>query len=172
MTTLTLAIADSGPFAGGAAFGDAGAYEWLRGRARFAVDPEAPEHRAVVDLDRAPRNAAGGVEFAADVYLLRPASMARGNRRLLVEFNNRGNKRALQFFNDAPHSNAPITLEHAGNGFFMRRGYAVAIPERPGHGRTGALTARKRNQPGPSRVRRPRGFVLRSRAGTSIVAPG
>ena len=32
----------------------------------------------------------------------------------------------MQFFNDASHSNAPITLAHAGNGFFMRRGYAVA----------------------------------------------
>ena len=51
--------------------------------------------------------------------------MARGNRRLFYDYGNRGHKRALQFFNDAPHSNDPLTLAHAGNGFFMRRGYSV-----------------------------------------------
>ena len=96
-TTLTLAITERDAFAGGAAFGDVGAYERLVGRAHFAVDPEGPEHRTVVDLDNAPRNADGLVEFAADVFLLRPALLERGNRRLLAEFSNRGNKRALQF---------------------------------------------------------------------------
>ncbi|MEZ4573301.1 MAG: hypothetical protein R2849_23880 [Thermomicrobiales bacterium] len=27
--------------------------------------------------------------------------------------------------NDAVHSNAPSTADHAGNGFLMRRGYAL-----------------------------------------------
>jgi hypothetical protein len=49
-----------------------------------------------------------------------------GNRRVFFDYGNRGHKRALQFFNDAPHSNDPLTLEHAGNGYLMRRGYAVA----------------------------------------------
>ena len=31
----------------------------------------------------------------------------------------------LQFFNDAPASNDPRSLAHAGNGFLMRRGYTV-----------------------------------------------
>ena len=58
--------------------------------------------------------------------ILKPMDMARGNRRLFFDYGNRGHKRALQFFNDAPHSNDPISLAHAGNGFFMRRGYTVA----------------------------------------------
>ena len=58
--------------------------------------------------------------------ILKPREMQRGNRRVFYDYGNRGHKRALQFYNDAPHSNAPITLAHAGNGFFMRRGYAVA----------------------------------------------
>ncbi|MCC7276386.1 MAG: hypothetical protein IT561_27220, partial [Alphaproteobacteria bacterium] len=49
----------------------------------------------------------------------------RGNRRLLFGYGNRGNKRELQFFNDAPPSNAPLTAAHAGNGFLFRRGYTV-----------------------------------------------
>jgi hypothetical protein len=66
------------------------------------------------------------VRFAADFMILKPREMERGNRRVFYDYGNRGHKRALQFFNDAPHSNAPITRAHAGNGFFMRRGYAVA----------------------------------------------
>ena len=38
---------------------------------------------------------------------------------------NRGNKRCLQFFNDAPGTNDPRTADHMGNGFLMRCGYTV-----------------------------------------------
>jgi hypothetical protein len=113
------------PFAGGASFGDVGPYERLAGRVQFAVDPTAPAYSDVVDLPHAPRNAAAYVEYATDFYLLQPVDRARGNRRLLYDVINRGNKRALQFFNDAPHSNAPHRLEHAGNGFLLRRGYTI-----------------------------------------------
>ena len=64
--------------------------------------------------------------FAADFMILKPRDMRQSNRRVFYDYGNRGHKRALQFYNDAPHSNVPITLAHAGNGFFMRRGYAVA----------------------------------------------
>jgi hypothetical protein len=113
------------PFAGGTAFGDVGAYERLVGRVLFAIDPNDPANRQVVDLDHAPRNAAGLVEYATDVYILKPVDLGRGNRRLLYDVNNRGTIRALQFFNDAPYTNIPRTQEHAGNGFLMRRGYTV-----------------------------------------------
>ena len=113
-------------FAGGHGFGDVGAYERLSGRAHFAVDPRAAAQQDVVDLDKAPVDAHGLVRFAGDFMILKPIEMHRGNRRVFYDYGNRGHKRALQFYNDAPHSNAPITLAHAGNGFFMRRGYAVA----------------------------------------------
>jgi hypothetical protein len=89
------------------------------------VDPGAPAQSGIIDIDKAPRNAAGLVEFAADLCILKPLDMARGNRRLLFGYGNRGNKRELQFFNDAPASNDPRTLADAGNGFLMRRGYAL-----------------------------------------------
>jgi hypothetical protein len=44
--------------AGGTAFGAAGAYERLAGRVYFAFDPRNPHDRRIVDLERAPRNAA------------------------------------------------------------------------------------------------------------------
>ncbi len=123
---IELRIAERTPFADNHSFGDVGAYERLSGRAHFAVDPQAAAQRDVVDLDKAPANDSGLVRFAADFMILKPRDMRRGNRRVFYDYGNRGHKRALQFYNDAPHSNAPITLAHAGNGFFMRRGYAVA----------------------------------------------
>ena len=125
MTQLELDMTDRRLFADGQEFGAAGAYERLTGRIRFAVDPLAPAQRDIVDLDKAPRDADGLVRFAADCMILKPVDMARGNRRLFYDYGNRGHKRALQFFNDAMHSNEPLSAAHAGNGFLMRRGYAV-----------------------------------------------
>jgi len=123
---LTLQIAERIAFAGDHPFGDTGAYERLTGRAHFAVDPRAPAQATVVDIDKAPTDGRGLVHFAADFMILKPREIERGNRRVFYDYGNRGHKRALQFYNDAQHSNAPISLAHAGNGFFMRRGYAVA----------------------------------------------
>jgi hypothetical protein len=113
------------PFAAGTAFGDVGPYERLAGRILFAIDPNDAANRMIVDLDHAPRNAAGLVEYSTDVYILKPLQLRRGNRRLLYDVNNRGHKRAVQFFNDALHSHEPRTVQDAGNGFLMRRGYTV-----------------------------------------------
>ncbi len=123
---IELRIAERTPFGDNHAFGDVGAYERLSGRAHFAIDPDAAAQRDVVDLDKAPMDDSGLVRFAADFMILKPRDVRRGNRRVFYDYGNRGHKRALQFYNDAPHSNLPITLAHAGNGFFMRRGYAVA----------------------------------------------
>ena len=123
---ISLDIQRRRPFADGGAFGDVGAYERLDGQAKFAVDPDAAPQLAVVDLKRAPRNAEGLVEFAADISIIKPLEMSNANGRLFFDYGNRGNMRAIQFFNDAPASNDPITSAHAGNGYLMRRGYVVA----------------------------------------------
>jgi hypothetical protein len=113
------------PFAGGAEFGDSGAYELLLGRMRYAIDPRAAANAPITDLHLAPVAADGLVHFTGDVQILAPADPARGNRRLFFDWGNRGNKRCLQYFNDARGANTPLTQEHAGNGFLMRRGYAI-----------------------------------------------
>lgn len=124
---MRLHIRERSSFAGGHCFGPAGAYETLVGRLDLAVDPEAPPQETVVDLERAPRNAEGMVEFATDFVLLKPVDPEKGNRRLLFEFVNRGHNRTLQTFNGAPghHCNRPRTIEDAGDGFLLRRGYSL-----------------------------------------------
>src|SRR5215475_11480941 len=53
-------------FAAGTKFGHAGSYEKLRGRAFFALDPDAAANGPIADLKLAPRNNRGLVEFSAE----------------------------------------------------------------------------------------------------------
>jgi hypothetical protein len=55
------------PLADGMSFGTGGRYERLDGTAYFEVDPKDPLNAVIVNLDRAPRNARGMVEFSSTV---------------------------------------------------------------------------------------------------------
>src|SRR5258708_30103007 len=70
---------------GGKAFGEVGAYERLVGKVYFAVAPENPHNRIIADIDKAPRNSQGKVEFSADLFILRPKDPARGNGVLFFD---------------------------------------------------------------------------------------
>src|SRR5271170_3012348 len=107
----------------GHAFGLAGPYEKIVGRVYFAVNPENLHNKLIVDLDKAPRNAQGEVEFSADLYLLKPKDMNKGNNAVLFEVSNRGGKGILRLVNGY----SPATPEgEYGDGFLMREGYTVA----------------------------------------------
>lgn len=84
-------VQERGSFAGGASWGTAGPYEWLRGIAYMEVDPRNAQNALIVDLDRAPRNARGIVEFSAPFIILKPVEMSRGNHKIYYYLNNRGN---------------------------------------------------------------------------------
>ena len=110
----------------GKAFGEAGAYEKLSGKIHFAVKPEAAPNKLIVDLDKAPRNAAGEVEFAADFYILKPKEAARASGSVLLEIPNRGGKGLLAIMQGGKGSRDPATEEEFGDGFLMKRGVTVA----------------------------------------------
>jgi hypothetical protein len=40
-------------------------------------DPSLPAHRIVTDIDKAPRNANGKVEFSSDFFLIKPKRIER-----------------------------------------------------------------------------------------------
>ena len=98
-----------------------------RGAFQGEPDPDQPLNGEIVDIDRAPRNARGLIEYAADFYILKPVDITKGNGALLYDVNNRGNKRALVQFNSAPIGNDPTTVEQAGNGFLMRNGFVPKL---------------------------------------------
>jgi hypothetical protein len=112
------------PFAGGLAFGSTGPYERLLGRVHFAIDPAEPGLPSICDLDLAPRNRDGLVEFSATLDIIKPVDPARGNRRLLYEFSNRGNRGVITGFNYGRGADL-ASPEYAGDGFLMRLGYTV-----------------------------------------------
>src|SRR6267378_2243613 len=117
-------------FAEGATFGATGAYVKVVGVARGELDPAAPANRGIVNLDRAPRNARGRVDYDVDFYVLRPADPNRGNRKILYEVTNRGRKLLFSWLHDASEASAlalndPSRPDHAGNAFALRLGYTL-----------------------------------------------
>jgi Alpha/beta hydrolase domain len=112
-------------FARGYEFPVTGAYEKIVGKIYGEVDPKNPLNKVIVNLDRAPRNRRGNVEYWSDFCILKPVDMARGNGKIFYDAPNRGSKRIVSFLNDAPATNDPSTLEDAGNGFLMRQGYTI-----------------------------------------------
>src|SRR5215471_11844726 len=119
------------PFADSHAFGAAGPYVRIKGIAKGEIDPKAPENAAIVDLDKAARNARGMVEYETDIYIMRPADPAKGNGILYYEVLNRGNKQLGRRLHDTrggggeSAGNDPKTLADAGNGFLFERGFTV-----------------------------------------------
>jgi len=119
-------ITARGPVLDNKSFGSVGPYEQLEGSAHFGVDPDHPLNRPIVDLQLAPRNADGRVEFRADIWILKPVDPSRGNGNLLYNVVNRGRKGILTTFNLAAGSNRPSTESEFGDGLLMDGGYTVA----------------------------------------------
>ncbi|HEX9161918.1 MAG TPA: alpha/beta hydrolase domain-containing protein [Thermoanaerobaculia bacterium] len=86
-----------------------GAYERITGKIHFAIDPASPHNRVIVDLDRAPRNERGEVEFTSDLYIVRPK---HGSDAMFVEISNRGGRSAV--------------LAPERDDFLLRHGFTVA----------------------------------------------
>ena len=93
----------------GLEFGLAGSYEKLIGLVYFAVDPSNPANQIITDIDNAPRNSEGRVEFHSEFYLLKPKNMGRASGALLFEVGNRGNKGLLSFFNRTGGNHNPVS---------------------------------------------------------------
>src|SRR4030088_2774442 len=128
ITGITISAVE--PFAENKSYGEAGPYVRFRGVAHGTLDPTAPENAGIVDLDKAPRNAAGLVEYATDFFVLRPAEPRRGSGILVYDVTNRGSKRILQLLDDVPANdpiavNDPQTARDAGLGFLLGRGHSI-----------------------------------------------
>src|SRR5471032_2831238 len=113
-------------------------YERVIWRAFFAVDPSLPANRIIVDIDKAPRNAEGQVEFSSDIYILKPKDPRAGNGSVLFEVSNRGGKGMLGVFNRAGGSTDPRNERDFGDGFLFEQRYTLVwigwqfdVPEQP-----------------------------------------
>ncbi|HKW92696.1 MAG TPA: alpha/beta hydrolase domain-containing protein [Methylomirabilota bacterium] len=148
------------------------AYEELKGRLHFAIDPQNAANRRITDLELAPRNGQGQVEWDSDVSILLPVDRAQCSRRIILDVVNRGNTVAVPNFNRATRPafgpgadpNPPIDV---GDGFLMKRGFVVIscgwqgdLPRVPGL--VGMRTPEARDA---------QGRRLRGRVHTQVQAP-
>ncbi|OFW01001.1 MAG: hypothetical protein A3I61_05170 [Acidobacteria bacterium RIFCSPLOWO2_02_FULL_68_18] len=104
--------------------GSVGPYEKLRGKAYGELDPNDPRNAVITDLKLAPQNTRGMVEYSMDVFILKPIDVRKGNHKVILDFNNRGDMR-VSTLNEAPGTNNPSAAADAGNGFIMDLGYTV-----------------------------------------------
>lgn len=118
-------IASQTVVANGQWFGTAGPYEKIAGTVYFELDPSDPHNRVIADIDLAPKNARGRVEFSADLFILAPRDPARASGSVLFEISNRGNKGLLTTFNRGTGSADPMLPEHFGDGLLMKNGFTL-----------------------------------------------
>ena len=137
-----LEILRTEPAFGGQAFGEAGTFERVSARAHGSLDPKHPANAGIQDIELAPRNAQGRVEYMSDVEIVRPSSRAKANGVLLFNITNRGNKGALSLFNvDVPPNLTQINaLQNPGDGFLQKTGTTLVWfgwqgDVQPGNGR-------------------------------------
>jgi hypothetical protein len=106
------------PAFGGASFGSVGQYETLTAVAHGEVDPKDARNAIVTDIEFAPRNARGMVEYSMDVVITKPIDMSRGNGTVLYDVPNRGRIRS-------PEMNVGGNATAIGDGFLESEGYTL-----------------------------------------------
>jgi alpha/beta hydrolase family protein len=109
----------SSPY-GTTTFGTAGMYEQLDGVVTGEVNPHHPLNRIIQDIERAPRNVRGNVEYAMTFSILKPVDLAKSNHTLVYDVVNRGNKLITSFLNVGTSATNP-----AGDGFLQKQGFIL-----------------------------------------------
>jgi hypothetical protein len=120
-------ITKESPTFGGYAFKGVGAYEKIAGKAYGELDPKDPKNAGIVDIQLAPKNASGKVEYAFDFYILKPVDLSKGNHKVMYEPPNRGRK-TQDALNRGAGGNDPGSVTDPkvlANTFLPPRGYTM-----------------------------------------------
>jgi len=115
-----ISISSTAPAYGGATFGSVGAYEFVTGTAFGEVDPLSPVNKIIQDIELAPRNAKGMVEYSTKFQILKPVDESKGNHMMLFEIVNRGNELDPGFYNIGA-----TTANPQGDGFLENQGLTL-----------------------------------------------
>src|SRR5215472_2152474 len=121
--------AKESPTFGGYSWPGVGQYEKIVGKAYGELDPKDPKNAVIVDLQLAPKNANGKVDYSFDFYILKPIDLAKGNHKMLYEPPNRGRK-TIASLNRGVGGNDPGSVKDASalaNSFLMPQGYSISF---------------------------------------------
>src|SRR5580698_7401484 len=110
---------------GGKAWGNTGAYEELIGTAHFTVDPKLPANKNIPNIDKAPRDAQGMIEFSSDIYIDRPKDPSKGNGVAFFEASNRGHRSLATTFSQPFRAKLPPEEAQYGDGTLFNEGYTL-----------------------------------------------
>ena len=80
------------PAFGGASYGTAGQYKTIAGRAFGELDPNDRRNRIITDLQFAPRNARGRVEYVATFFIVKPIDLSKSSHLMWHDVPNRGGR--------------------------------------------------------------------------------
>src|SRR5215813_10672282 len=80
---------------------DAGTHERLIGRVHFMVNPSLPANRGIADIEFAPKNKDGLVEFSSDLLFFKPKDELHARRTVFLEVVNRGRDQSLALLSGA-----------------------------------------------------------------------
>ena len=128
LTKIQITTKESPTF-GGYSWPGVGQYEKIAGKAFGELDPTDPKNAVIVDLQLAPRNARGYVEYSFDFYILKPIDLTKGNHKMLYEPPNRGGK-TISAFNRGVGGNDPGSVTDPmllANAFLMPQGYSISF---------------------------------------------
>src|SRR6202047_1388828 len=121
--------AKESPTFGGYSWPGVGQYEKIVGKAFGELDPKDPKNAIIVDLQLAPKNANGKVEYSFDFYLLKPIDLSKGNHKMVYEPPNRGRK-TITALNRGVGTNDPGSKKDPAplaNSFLMPQGYSISF---------------------------------------------
>jgi hypothetical protein len=114
VTSIT--ISSTTPLFNGQSFGSFGTYEQIKGVATGEIDPADRRNAGITDIDLAPRNANGKVEYRSGFTIVKPTDMSKAPGVMLYNVPNRGNHslpNAFHFGGDP------------GDGFIYRLGHVM-----------------------------------------------
>ena len=122
-----IVITKTEPAFGGMSFANVGPYEFLVGTAYGELDPKDPTNSGIVNLQYAPLNSRGHVEYNVDITFLKPVDLTKGNGRLVYDIANRGHEKALSDLNLSKFSSiGPEQVTDPATALLMKAGYTVA----------------------------------------------
>jgi hypothetical protein len=113
---------------GGYSFPGVGQYEVITGIAFGEVNPTNPQNSLITDIQLAPKNANGNVEYQHNFYILKPLDLNKGNRKMMYEPPNRGGKTYQTLNNTPTGTNDPAALTDPAvlqDSFLWTRGYTT-----------------------------------------------
>jgi len=125
---IQISVKESPTF-GGYSWPGVGQYEKIVGRAFGELDPKDPKNAVIVDLQLAPKNANGKVEYSFDFYLLKPIDLSKGNHKMVYEPPNRGRK-TIAALNRGVGAKDPGSVQDEAllaNSFLMPQGYSISF---------------------------------------------